>query len=92
MIFQTVFILKKDLFLKKYLVLSSLNNKNVKILSHLPKAAISSLSYSLQRKDSWIFLLNSTQYNFVVCAFLYVIMFVRFVFEFACMSVSCKRE
>ena len=49
MIFQTVFILKKDLFLKKYLVLSSPNNKNVKILSHLPKAAISALSYALQK-------------------------------------------
>ena len=49
MIFQTVFILKKDLFLKKYLVLSSPNNKNVKILSHLPKAHISSLSYPLQK-------------------------------------------
>ena len=50
MIFQTVFILKKDLFLKNYLVLSSPNKKNVKILSHLPKAAISDLSYALQKK------------------------------------------
>ena len=60
MIFQTVFILKKDLFLKKYLVLSSPNDKNVKILSHLPKAAISALSYALQKKIGGF---SSTQCN-----------------------------
>ena len=46
--FSISFYIEKWPFFKKYLVLSSLNNKNVKILSHLPKAAISSLSYALQ--------------------------------------------